>query len=233
MRSCGLLILALAGCRASPPNDLAAVPNKQVSFILDFNPPVATPPIPAPALVAFFQFDQYTVDCPAFDVTASLDDAMLTPSTSLTGSSGNACILAFALEPAPASDAAQSTLRFVDTRGNSAAYTSARLLEPRAIGTNVAAGSVVHAGDTLSFGWPVASDIINSVGGAFLSGTTQQPATASFAGTTAAVIVPALTPGSWTLRVDVIATPALVACTGAQGCAGMVRANTRIDLTVQ
>lgn len=230
MRSCACLVACLAGC-SSPPHDLASLPHKQLSLLLDFNPPDATPPIPAPALLAFLQFDNFASDCPALDVRATIDDAMLTQNVNVSGSTGDACLFTYVLEPAPSSTAAQSTLTFTDGSGGTASFTAARLLEPRAIGTTVAAGSVVHAGDVLAFSWPVDSDVINSVGGVFLAGATQEEATTSFAGTMATVTVPSLVPGSWRLRVDVIANPAPLACTGASACGGIVSAKLYLDLT--
>jgi hypothetical protein len=221
----------LAGCGASPPRDLAALPNKQLSLIVNFNPPATTPPLLPPVVLAFLQFDQLTVDCPMLDLTATLDGAMLSPSANLTGSSGNSCLVAFGLAPALPPAGTQSTLRIADDRGGVASYTTARLLDARAMTTTVVAGSVVHAGDVLTFTWPVDTDQIASVGATFVSGADQQEATTAFAGTTVSVTVPSLAPGSWTVHVDLTANPASTACTGAAQCGALVSGKTQLDVS--
>lgn len=220
---CTLALLAV-GC--GPPQKLAALPNKQISLLVDFNrpPPMSTTP---PSLSAFLQYDSDADVCPPLSISAALDGVMLTPDPTTSGNAGAVCLLGFELSGAAPTAAAQSNLRFTDASG-SATYTLTRLFDARSF-TPTTTG--VHAGDALALDWSVASDTLDSATATFADGATMQTATVSIAGTTATVTVPALAPASWTLQIAPLAHAAQGAC-DVEICSNAIGSTTTLALTI-
>lgn len=226
MRSAWWLGLLCAGCGAAPPTTLAALANRQLSVVADFDPPAPQPP----AIAAFLTFDG-AAPCPPLAISAALDGVALTPAPAGTGFTGNSCQLAWVLTAAPPPAMAQSTLQFSDASG-AASLSAAHLLDRRALTTTLADGSTVRAGDAVSFTWPTASDQISAASGNFVSGATKTPFTAQVTGTNARVTVPALASGPWTLGISAIALAAVAACTGAATCNAQVAGRGSITVTI-
>jgi hypothetical protein len=226
MRIGCLLALVVIGC--GPPQKLTALPNKQISLLVDFNrpPPMSATP---PSLSAFLQYENDAYACAPLSVSAELDGVMLTPDPTTSGSAGAACLLGFLLSGAPPPVAAQSTLRFADASG-SASYTLARLLDARSFTTTTTASA--HAGDALHLDWSVASDTLDSAAATFANDATMQSATPTIAGTTATVTVPPLAPGSWTLQIAPLAHAAAGSC-DVELCSNVIGSNTSLPLTIE
>jgi hypothetical protein len=225
MRIGCVLALVVVGC--GPPQKLTALPNKQISLLVNFNrpPPMSTTP---PSLSAFLQYENDADVCPPLSISATLDGVMLTPDATTSGSAGAVCLLGFELSGAPPTAAAQSTLQFSDASG-SASYTLARLFDARSFTTTIASA---HAGDALVLDWSVASDTLDSAAATFADGATMQTATPSIAGTTATVTVPALAPGSWTLQIAPLAHAAQGSC-DVEICSNAIGSTTTLPLTIE
>jgi len=226
MRIGCLLALLAVGC--GPPQKLTALPNKQISLLVNFNrpPPMSTTP---PSVSALLQYENDTGICPPLSIAATLDGVLLTADPATSGNAGAACLLGFELSGAPPPTAPQSTLRFADASG-SASYTLARLFDARGFTTTTASA---HAGDAVVLAWSVASDAIDGAAASFSAdGATLQHATPSIAGTTATVTVPALAPGSWTLQIAPLAHAAQGAC-DVELCSNAIGSTTTLPLTIE
>ena len=220
---CVLAVIAV-GC--GPPHTLSALPNKQISVLVDYTrpPPMSTTP---PSLSAFLQYENDTGVCPPLEITATLDGVTLTPDPTTSGDAGAVCLLGFELSGAPPPVALQSTLRFADASGN-ATYTLRRLFDARNFTTTTAN---VQAGSPLVLDWSVASDTLDSAAATFDSGATMQSVTPSIAGTTATVTVPALDPGSWMLQIAPLAHAAQSSC-DIELCSNAIESTTTLALTI-
>jgi hypothetical protein len=220
---CVLAVIAV-GC--GPPQKLSALPNKQISLLVDFvrPPPMSMTP---PSLSALLQYEDDTGVCPPLEISATLDGVMLTPDPTTSGNAGAACLFGFELSGAPPPVAPQSTLRFADASG-SATYTLRRLLDARNFTTTTAN---VQAGSPLVLDWSVDSDTLDSAAATFDSGATMQNVTPSIDGTTATVTVPALDPGSWMLQIAPLAHAAQLTC-DVDLCSNAIGSTTTLALTV-
>jgi hypothetical protein len=226
MRIGCVLALVVVGC--GPPQKLTALPNKQISLLVNFNrpPPMSTTP---PSLSAFLQYENDADVCPPLSISATLDGVMLTPDATTSGSAGAVCLLGFLLSGAPPPVAPHSTLRFSDDSG-SASYTLARLLDARGFTTPTTSA---HAGDAVVLDWSVASDTLDSATASFANGAaTMQTAMPTVAGTTATVTVPALAPGSWTLQIAPLAHAAQGSC-DVEICSNAIGSTTTLPLTIE
>ncbi len=222
----GGVVLALVAVGCGPPTKLTALPNKQISLLLDFNRPPPSSMTP-PSVSAFLQYEDDTDVCPALSIGAALDGVMLTPDATTSGNAGGVCLIGFVLSGDPPPDAPQSTLRFADKSG-SASYTLTRLLEPRSFSTTATSAS---AGDTLTLAWSVASDTLDNAAATFVSDTTMLMATPTIDGTTATVTVPTLDPGSWMLQIAPLAHAAQVTC-DVDTCSNAIGSTTTLPLTI-
>ncbi|HEY2743833.1 MAG TPA: hypothetical protein VGL86_04395 [Polyangia bacterium] len=222
----GGVVLALVAVGCGPPSKLTALPNKQISLILDFNRPPPSSSTP-PSVSAFLQYANDADVCPALSIAAALDDTMLTPDPTTSGSAGAVCLLGFVLSGMPPPDAPQSTLRFADVSG-SVAYTLTRLLDPRGFATTATS---VNAGDKVTLDWSVATDTLDTASATFVSGTTMQTATPTIAGTTATLTVPSLRSGSWMLQIAPLAHAAQVSC-DVDTCSNAIGSTTTLPLTI-
>jgi hypothetical protein len=219
-------VLAVVAVGCGPPQKLSALPNKQISLLLDFSrpPPMSLTP---PGVSAFLQYENDAGVCPPLEIGATLDGVMLTPDPTTSGNAGGACLLGFQLSGTPPPDAPQSTLRFADASG-SATYTLKRLLDARSFTTTTAN---VRAGSPLVLDWSVASDTLDSAAVTFASGATKQSVTPSIDGTTATVTVPTLAPGSWMLQIAPLAHAAALTC-DVELCSNAIGSTTTLALTV-
>ncbi|HWE27385.1 MAG TPA: hypothetical protein VHB97_05245, partial [Polyangia bacterium] len=129
-------VLALVAVGCGPPQKLSALPNKQISLLVDFtrSPPMSMAP---PSLSAFLQYENDSGVCPPLEISATLDGVLLASDPTTSGAAGVVCLLGFELSGAPPPVAPQSTLRFADASG-SATYTLTRLLDARSFTTNTA-----------------------------------------------------------------------------------------------
>jgi hypothetical protein len=225
MRIGCVLALGLVAC--GPPQKLTALPNKQISLLVDFNrpPPMSTTPT---SLSAFLQYENDADLCPPLSISATIDGVMLTPDPTTSGSAGAECLLGFELSGAAPPAAAQSTLRFSDGSG-SASYTLARLFDARSFTTTMASA---HAGDAIVLDWSVPSDTLDNAAATFADGATMQRAMPSIAGTTATVKVPALAPGSWMLQIAPLAHAAPGSC-DVEICSNAIGSTTTLPLTIE
>ena len=220
-------LLALVTVACGPPQKLTALPNKQISLLVNFNrpPPLSTTP---PSLSAFLQYESEAYGCAPLSIGATVDGVMLTPDATTSGSAGAVCLLGFVLSGAPPPVAPQSTLRFSDASG-SASYSLARLFDGRAFTTPTTSA---HAGDAVVLDWSVASDTLDSASASFANGAATMPsAMPTVAGPTATVTVPALAPGSWTLQIAPLAHAAQQRC-DVDVCTNAIGATTTLPLTI-
>ncbi len=228
--ACGLGVL-LAACGSSPPSSpphsLEALAERELSVVVDFNPPL---PPPTPGVIAALKF-AYGGSCPTLGISSDLDGVGLAPSPNGTGATGTGCSIGFYLTSTAPAPAPTSTLRFADASG-AASLTAIRLLEPRALATALADASVVHPGDVIHFTWSTDSDRIDEVDATFVLGTSKQSATPAQSGTNVDVTVPSLASGSWKLELGVIAYASVASCTNAASCSAQVFGEGAVSVTV-
>ena len=136
-----LALLVAVGC--GPPTKLTALPNKQISLLVDFDraPPDATAP---PSVSAFLQYED-DLGCAALSIGAAIDGVALTADATTSGNAGGVCLVGYVLSGAAPPAAPQSTLTFSDKSG-SARYVTANLFDARGV---TAAATSASAGDKI------------------------------------------------------------------------------------
>ncbi len=222
------LAIGLIACGSDEPESLRELDITRMSTTVDFD--AAMPD--QPQLVASLAYRLDAEACPELDVAADLDGVALTASPGGTGKANGGCHLGFVLDADVGPAGSESTIRFHDASGE-ASFAVTSLLQSRVLMPSVPQGSVVHAGDGITFPWPVDSDSIEHIEGAFVAGAEETPLEPSFVDRELRVMVPSLAPGPWTLSVGVLAHGSVARCDADAECKATVLGEGVLSMTIE